>query len=145
MAAATRKVYATYRWTIGLVMLLYCYMFSRLPLDVVNDQHRSRDAPVGIEQQLKVFGKPPPARRNVISNRNGLSNELNEGQQEFLASVFQQLPVRRSANRRKLQEKLDEIFLTTGQEYIGDLWELSDYIPDWMKGEGCWRCKSLSK
>lgn len=37
-------------------------------------------------------------------------------------------------NRRKLQEKLDAIFLATGKPYTGDLWELSDYVPQWMKG-----------
>ena len=37
--------------------------------------------------------------------------------------------------RRKLQEKLDDVFLTTGSPYQGDLWELSDYIPHWMKGK----------
>jgi hypothetical protein len=37
-------------------------------------------------------------------------------------------------NRRKLQEKLDAIFLETGKPYTGDLWELSDYVPQWMKG-----------
>jgi hypothetical protein len=33
-----------------------------------------------------------------------------------------------------LQEKLDAIFFETGEHYQGDLWDLSDFVPKWMKG-----------
>ena len=36
--------------------------------------------------------------------------------------------------RQKLQTKLDMIHVKTDLPYSGDLWELSDYVPDWMKG-----------
>lgn len=37
------------------------------------------------------------------------------------------------SRKLKLQEKLDAILEKTGQPYDDDLWELSDYIPPWMK------------
>jgi hypothetical protein len=38
------------------------------------------------------------------------------------------------AKRLLLQEKLDHIYQTTGQPYQGDLWDLSDFLSQWMKG-----------
>jgi hypothetical protein len=38
-------------------------------------------------------------------------------------------------SRRKIQDKLDNIYISTGHSYDGDLWELSDYVPQWMKGK----------
>jgi hypothetical protein len=37
--------------------------------------------------------------------------------------------------RQLLQEKLDQIHIETGKPFQGDLWEISDYIPQWMKGK----------
>jgi hypothetical protein len=37
--------------------------------------------------------------------------------------------------KQKLQDKLDNVYITTGRPYQGDLWELSDYATQWMKGE----------
>jgi hypothetical protein len=42
------------------------------------------------------------------------------------------------SQKQKLQDKLDNIYQTTGKPYQGDLWELSDYAPQWMKGESGW-------
>ena len=37
--------------------------------------------------------------------------------------------------KQKLQDKLDNIYLTKGRPYQGELWEISDHTPQWMKGE----------
>jgi hypothetical protein len=44
----------------------------------------------------------------------------------------------KASQKQKLQDKLDNIYQTTGKPYQGDLWELSDYAPQWMKGESGW-------
>lgn len=36
--------------------------------------------------------------------------------------------------KKRLQTILDGIHIKTGQPYSGDLWEVSEYIPEWMKG-----------
>jgi hypothetical protein len=40
-----------------------------------------------------------------------------------------------SGQKQLLQVKLDYAHASTGRSYQGDLWELSDYAPQWMKGE----------
>jgi hypothetical protein len=37
--------------------------------------------------------------------------------------------------KKRLQTILDNIHIETGRPYSGDLWELSEYMPEWMKGE----------
>lgn len=38
-------------------------------------------------------------------------------------------------DKPKLQTKLDNIHIETGKPYEGDLWEISEYVPIWMRGK----------
>jgi hypothetical protein len=37
--------------------------------------------------------------------------------------------------KKRLQTILDNIHVETGRPYPGNLWEVSEYMPEWMKGE----------
>jgi hypothetical protein len=53
--------------------------------------------------------------------------------------------VARSSSREKLQLKLDRIVSTTGSPYQGRaLWEVSDYLPPWMKEYFQWHTTERS-
>ncbi len=82
----------------------------------------------------KAYGLP-----TSTSHHDSVQNERtrNTGNgNTSIVFVSQNVP---PSKRRKLQEKIDEIFVTTGQPYDGNLWEISDYMPQWMQGKMRWK------
>lgn len=109
---------ALYKWSILILSLTYFRLFTYL-------QHHASD--------------------NLPDNRTGFEHILEESREQTLfysrdsssqnnstKDIDTQVMPRK---KKKLQQKLDEVFLATGQAYQKDLWELSDYIPQWMKGK----------
>jgi hypothetical protein len=101
----------------------------------------------GIEQHLQVSGKFPPAttlreksagaalKKKTLTDEEERSAKGNRLPKALPFSLSANATVAQSSVRRKLAEKLDDIYLTTGRSYNRDLWELSDYTPTWMKGK----------
>jgi hypothetical protein len=131
------------RWTLGFLTMLYCCLFTMLPVKNMEDQTGMEGRPMGVENHLKGLKELSPSllRNPSLPKKTGGNVYGKPDIQEIVsvrsnAVVSQSGHAHQSTARRKLQEKLDQIYLDTGQSFDGDLWELSDYIPQWMKGMG---------
>jgi hypothetical protein len=102
------------RCVLALLVILYLYAISRL---------QSRQVTSGVEEGLEGFAAPNGETIVARKNRDKIG----------VQNVVHEVPL--SRNKQKLQDKLDQIFLETGRPYQGDLWEISDYAPQWMKGK----------
>jgi hypothetical protein len=158
MAAARRVHMAYYRWMLGVLMIFYgCLLFAILPVKNINDVQTNNNGPpsMGVEHHLEGFKKklsPSSSSSSLRKSPPSLLQKTTAGKVYGKPPNIQEaIPVEASSHavvvatpigsapqptiaRRKLQEKLDEIYLETGRSFDGDLWELSDYIPPWMKG-----------
>ena len=115
-------------------MILYCCFFAFLSVENMNDKSDISSQPLGVQNHLEGFKQRPSSlssslrgRPTLPPNKTGFSNLLVPHNGNDHSS---------STDRLKLQEKLDKIYLETQQSFDGNLWELSDYIPQWMKGRG---------
>ena len=77
-------------------------------------------------EQMTIVNEPPLGKEywlppTVLQNQSGILLDLS-------------LSSSNRSEKKLLQEKLDAIFLESGEPYQGDLWELSDFAPLWMKG-----------
>jgi hypothetical protein len=103
------------RCAAALALLVYLYAISRL--------QSSQVKPV-LEDRLEAFAPSDKQKRVVAAaqknDKIGVENVMNK--------------VAFPPHQQKLQDKLDRVFLKTGRPYQGDLWEISDYAPQWMKG-----------
>lgn len=161
-----------YRWMLGLLMLLYCYLFVMLPMKTLEEQDETGiiigSRPIGLEKHLESFRRVASSPALVLRPNASLpiikpgTTKMYGKPENMLQAIntaaanndaSKTLPVRPNndnlhlpmARRRKLQEKLDEVYLETGRPYDGDLWELSDYIPQWMKGMGVGKIRATKK
>ncbi len=146
MMATARRLSGVYRWTFGTLMTIYCYFLASLSVDHTYDRNTKESVEHHLQnfkqyptKNKKVYGLPTSTLHHdsVQKERAGItgitgSTGITGNGNTSMVFVSQNIP---PSKRRKLQEKIDEIFVTTGQPYDGNLWEISDYMPQWMKGK----------
>jgi hypothetical protein len=148
MMRGRRSIQSTVRWTLGTCLIVYVYVFSRLlprsPIAIPNNAGE-------LENALGAFRNESPSslwRTRAKKKTGGASTVygVNQGMYKNIRAHPVQVLGLPDANaidddsnqnhaRRKLQDKLDNVYISTGHSYDGDLWELSDYVPQWMKGK----------
>lgn len=136
-----RRSSRVYRWILATsIVLVYTFFWIQTHMAPKNDDdptnhHRYHHNPRGsVESHLQGFKQEhdlhPPAKETSMGDPPQQKDPV---------------PLTVNSTRKLLQEKLDQIYLETGKPYQGDLWEISDYIPQWMKEYFVWHRQERNK
>ena len=110
------------RWILALILLIYAYAL-----------YTASQITTSSSSTYSVFGNhddAPNDSPNKNNNKIGVHHIVNNNKNNKVsAHVFP------SQGKHKLQDKLDRIYVETGRPFDGDLWDLSDFVPQWMKGK----------
>ena len=138
------------------LVLLYAFLLTRLRVDMTMNPLDEKASMEGVavttatmadhkhevmdhlssfhEQRLRPrpTGKVPMVHEPPLGQVHRLPHTIFQNKSGILRDLSSSLSSR--SKKMLLQEKLDAIFFETGEHYQGDLWELSDFVPQWMKG-----------
>ena len=108
------------RLTIAVLVLLYWYAFTKLGEESRGVRNRADHVSVSLSN----------SKRAVLDQTSAFSSrrELDHPSKVHIMGST-------AKTRQKLQDKLDHAYKSNGRAFSGDLWELSDFAPPWMKGE----------
>jgi hypothetical protein len=143
-----RSIQSTVRWTLGMCAMVYVYIFSRLllrsPTTIPNNAGELENA-LGAFRYKNIRAHPlqvkvlQDGRREFETLATGSATDTDTERTRNHLGLLDADAIDDSSNqnhrRQKLQDKLDNVYISTGHSYDGDLWELSDYVPHWMKGK----------
>lgn len=133
LAGATRKTGSTSTTTTTLSVLLPPTSSSLSSFSSLKKKKTKAKISSSVQQQQRAFVKD-----DGIINQSSFSSTMTTKEEEGVivktTTTWEVPKIQKQRPKLLLQEKLDASFHETGIFYQGDLWDLSDYIPQWMKG-----------